>query len=644
MRPPAFRLTIQTSRIHERFAAHLPALLFFAILAAGAVFRIALFRMGCLSFDSDQAISCISALRILREGTLRVYNPGQAYGGECFAFYLVPFHLFFTPSPALARMSMIPVALAISAAGYWSTRVAFHSRQWAFTVMMLLTFPPSMVLDFHLRGHFTALVTLSWITAFGILWNLSERTKAKAWTRYEFWMASAGGLVLGLSVWAYPLGILTTVSLLVGLALFPERLAGLLGFPSPTEDAPSRTNMALNLATLVVLGIFTWVLWYGRSSRLLPFRPSHRNWIPVACVCVIALLTAARAVQARKAGLAASGVLGILAMAGGLWVGSLPVIWYVWFSKQTPFGVDTLVNSANQAWVQFASIFHTGIPVLLGYFQNWRVAPPHTPTVLRIALLLVALILFSAGVIRMLLSFSRHRDQYQPLVIVLALAVLQVVAFSLSSMGNFVQEPRYLLLLYPVMVFTMAGGVHWLHYSRTQWGRVSALFLLLFLVVMNLGSCFQLPRRVVDPRTGMKPDDSRLLAFLARNNLDRVSCRFDASGYWTAYALSYVSDEKILFAPAIHPEGVWIRSERYQREVDGAKRLAYLIRRDSPLPGFLRHRNVEFKEECIGPYRVYFDLSPDILRSMTFQQYEEACRELATSNTRETTTAPGFSR
>lgn len=91
------------------------------------------------------------------------------------------------------------------------------------------------------------------------------------------------------------------------------------------------------------------------------------------------------------------------------------------------------------------------------------------------------------------------------------------------------------------------------------------------------------------------------------------------STYWVSYPLAFRSQEQLIFTPRLpyHPDLRYsVRDDRYapySDDVAAAEKVAYITARNVELDSFLRigfaNRGVQWKEQVIGDFRVFYALS-----------------------------------
>lgn len=279
---------------------------------------------------------------------------------------------------------------------------------------------------------------------------------------------------------------------------------------------------------------------------------------------------------------------------------------------------------------QLAEVFRTGIPILLGFFHNWRADVGGLPEWGRWAVhgIYWAGLLYAVGAVVRARATGRHRMEGLWFFLILLGVVLAM--FSVSARGGLIAEPRYVLILYFVFVMAVGCMVSRLHRAGGMPALLARL-LLGVLLVANIWTCVDMPRLPLAPWTGIDRGDLQLIAELKQRGITRVSCRFSEHGYWLAYRLTYEAREEIVFAPADFPGGYVIRSRRYQRAVDGAPGRAYMVvAQEAPaLEARIRREGATFKTLRVADNVVFHDVEPDVLDRIPWQEYLAAQRAAA---------------
>ena len=110
---------------------------------------------------------------------------------------------------------------------------------------------------------------------------------------------------------------------------------------------------------------------------------------------------------------------------------------------------------------------------------------------------------------------------------------------------------------------------------------------------------------------------TKLITFLRENDE-----RFGYTNYWVSYPLAFLSQESLVFIPALpyHQDFRYTaRDNRYQpydTEVAHSNKVAYITTNhpalDEHLRGQFKQAGVAWKEQRIGDYQVFYSLSKPI--------------------------------
>ncbi|MBI9051308.1 MAG: glycosyltransferase family 39 protein [Anaerolineaceae bacterium] len=117
--------------------------------------------------------------------------------------------------------------------------------------------------------------------------------------------------------------------------------------------------------------------------------------------------------------------------------------------------------------------------------------------------------------------------------------------------------------------------------------------------------------------------DEELIAFLKENDLET-----GYSNYWVAYPLAFLSDEALIYIPALpyHPDFRFTERDNrytpYTEIVEYSDNVSYIVTNNPDLEDVLTSefswRNISFSYQEIGDFHIYYDLSelirPDQLR------------------------------
>ncbi|NWF67748.1 MAG: glycosyltransferase family 39 protein [Chloroflexi bacterium] len=192
--------------------------------------------------------------------------------------------------------------------------------------------------------------------------------------------------------------------------------------------------------------------------------------------------------------------------------------------------------------------------------------------------------------------------------------------FVLSQFGN---DPtgRYLLPLALPCALVTAAGIERLRALRPNTALLAVVVALLPLAYQTAGQigAVQSAQGLTtqfDALTDLPNTyDSQLIAFLQENDLTRGYTQ-----YWVAYRLIFLSDETLLYDPALPYKPTLVhrlgdnRYPAYAAAVAASARFAYITANQPGIDTLLREtcaaRGIQFQSARIGPYTVYYDFEP----------------------------------
>lgn len=592
------------------------------VLVSATVLRVVLFARGHLSFNADMADGGIGALRLLHGGPHSVFVPGQNYNGDLWSYYFLPFHMVFPPSVALLCLGVIPLTLTIGVSLLWMVQVLFRSRVWAFATMAIFLFPSPMVLAWtiHSGSHYIfVFIGISLGTA--LLARIVQTFDTEGWSRSNALRLLLFGFICGFCHWAHFCMLIFFVAVAMTLLLFPAKILKLAGVWSPLStqrrgwDHLSGTVQLILLAVLVLL---TRVLIAGSPN------PEHPNLFHLLISamslsllrCLISVLTPDDAPRRR---------LIPLLFFPALWIGALPVIWYIHGTGREILNVGGFVQSWAEFTMHLRAALLEGFPVLLGFRHDHGNPVLGVPFAVRVSSLGLGGICLVGLPFAAAIALRRKSPAAFGLTLACSVLLVQMLVYSASVHAWFAANPRYLLLVYWSYVITLGGFTAWLMKAlplRLKWlGTVP----LLLQMITNVWLCFDMPRREIAGWSGEDVAERALIEYLKDNGYDHVSCRFDSNGHWPAHELTYIAQEDVIFAPSAEPGRARIRNPQYQVQVDQADSLVYLMPHGSPdvqMWFFLTANEVSFEVTTFGAFTVFSELEPDILHDMTLSEYE----------------------
>jgi hypothetical protein len=293
-------------------------------------------------------------------------------------------------------------------------------------------------------------------------------------------------------------------------------------------------------------------------------------------------------------------------------LGALPsIVWNVrndWGSFMSP--IDDTTTYLHRLRV-FASPL---LPMLLGLrtpFTQERLLPAAVTLLLYAAIA----VLFAYGAYK-----ARHRNTSVLYVVALAFPFL----YTLAPATFFSQEPKYLVVLSPVLVLLVA------QLATTYWRAVAVVAVALVLTTATLDRMETYFRTVPAQPPAAPRDLGPLIATLDRLGLDRVYADF-----WLAYRLTFDTDERIVAAQnkftnlsfaggqAVASRHPFIRYPPYERKVEAARH-GFVLFRESIAHGADRQPGPEaaarveqlsrfvsqlsahgYTRHVVGPFAVY---------------------------------------
>lgn len=278
-------------------------------------------------------------------------------------------------------------------------------------------------------------------------------------------------------------------------------------------------------------------------------------------------------------------------------LGALPwIAWNVRHGLRSLQEVDPWVHSTYAG--RLDGFFTTLLPTLLGarhaYSGDWLLGP--------VGPLLTGAAVAGLGVL--VLRAVRDREERLRIEPLLAVAAAFPFLFALPKASYYVVEPRYGMLLAPVVALLVSTLV------VTRARQLVALVLAVALGLVTTASLLRFSRDNPMYVDLTPPRLEPLVEVLDEAGVDRVY-----ADYWIAYPLTFETRERIIGTPVDA-----VRSLRLRRMVDDADRSVYVLLADSPSDGStgaaLRDRGIPFDRREVGVFAVYFldsPVTPDML-------------------------------
>lgn len=306
--------------------------------------------------------------------------------------------------------------------------------------------------------------------------------------------------------------------------------------------------------------------------------------------------------------------------AAGFFIGSLP--WWLYaISKGFPALLTELLGGnvavETGSWLarigqHLLNLFVLGGTAMIGFRPPWEVrwlALPLLPFVL--IFWLAALILF--------IRQTRESPQKLERWVLLGVLLTFCVAFLFTSFGV---DPSGRYFLPAFLVFALiAGSALATVKIPTRW-KIAAVALVLVYQAWGTVTCVLrnppgLTTQFYAPTVYDHTAYPQLIDFLEKQGETR-----GYSTYWVSYPLAFRSQEELIFVPALpyHTDLTYSkRDDRYSPYttlVEQSERVAYITARNAGLDAYLRDKftylGVQWKEQSIGDFRVFYDLSAAI--------------------------------
>jgi hypothetical protein len=285
---------------------------------------------------------------------------------------------------------------------------------------------------------------------------------------------------------------------------------------------------------------------------------------------------------------------------GGFLAGSFP--WTVWNLRH---GWKSLASpelgavDATGALHNLSEVFRHSLPALAGAARLRIVTSWDTFPFSRWLVTFVLLALLIPAVSRAL-----RGDRISRLFLLCFLALVATVVWSTRYVPG---EPRVLFPFYVLIPPVLGFGFE--RWSRGRRGRYAAVVFVVVLLFAH-GADLAVQHRHLENTAG------EVTASL--NPLQDVLRKEDVShvytDYWTAYRLTFESNEEIIASPI--PGDEFVRYKPYQREVEGDRSAGIVFRgdRDRCLDAYLREQQQPYRRFFVKPFGVFTRVPADVLR------------------------------
>jgi hypothetical protein len=547
----------ELSRPRIFFGVNTSFLSLFCALSIAVIMKASLLLANVVSFNSDEAIVALMAKHIL-DGARPTFFYGQTYMGSLDAFLVAGGFLIFGEHIWVIRLIQGTLYLGTLLTTVWIGKKAFGSWKVGILAAWFLAIPPvnlTLYTTVSLGGYGEMLLLGNMILLVDLFiadaWNLSR------WSRV-IWLSMLFGFLTGLGIWAFGLALVYAVP--VGLVLGLK----LLGYVRE-KRAYATGRLASWKIPAGVLGVILAGLLIGATPWWL-YAVNH----------------------------------GFAQLLGELRGGAIA-------------GVEGLIWAAQVPQHTF-NLLLLGTTVIFGLRPPWEIR--------WLALPLIPLVLFFWIAVLVHLA-KKIRPSEKPSISFLMLAgviITLVLGFLLTPFGADPSGRYFLPLSVPLSLF----AAEMVYCLRDRWGN-RALGLVGFILLFNLLGTFQTALRY-PPGVSTQIDavaqvdhryDQALIDFLNQNGETR-----GYTNYWVSYPLAFLSNESLIFVPRLPYHQDFRYTERddryapYDQLVAQADRVAYITTNHPGLDDYLRKSfktlDVTWKEQRIGDYLVFFDLSKPV--------------------------------
>jgi len=430
--------------------------------------------------------------------------------------------------------------------------------------------------------------------------------------------------VLSTTVW---LGKEATGSVRIGLLA-----AALLAIPT--------TNVSLY--TTISLGGYGETLLIGNLLLVLAIRLSRRarlsEWLAMGFLAGFGLwangLTLVYSIPAivfalfhqKETWRTRPFLLGIGALILGGAVGATPWWIYAWQNGLTHL-VGELLGSAvsvEQGNLLARSASHLVNLLLLGIPAIFGMRPPWGITWLALPLIPFALAAWGWVLIYFFRSLGKNQPGREVRYLFLGVGITLFGGFLFTSFGVDPSGRYFLPLAVPLALAAADFALHSPAPKGERWAVV--MVILVFQVWGNVQAALTYPPGFTtqfDATTILEHRyDPELIRFLQSRQITR-----GYTHYWVAYPLAFQSGETLIFTPRLpyHQDLRYTprdnRYALYNDLVEGSAKVAYITARnpelDQKIVSGFSSLQVQWVEETIGDYHIYYDLSrpvrPDVL-------------------------------
>lgn len=413
---------------------------------------------------------------------------------------------------------------------------------------------------------------------------------------------------------------------LVARALFTKRRVATLAVvvaAVPTVLVTTYTTASLGgYGEIIVLG--NLILWGGYRVSWGGWRASRLAWLFLGFLSGVAFWTSGLSLvyilpvglvillrfRFSQVWLAALGLIGFGVGSSAWWYHNLVEGWAALkvLIEASPASTSPLEH--------LVSLLVLGIPGIFGLRFPW------SPTFSPLPLLFIGLLVYLAAAAYLGWSLKNDRALFAPgAVTLLGLFVLLYILVYTGSRYGVDGSGRYLLPLNLLVVLSAGVLLNAVWRRRPAWAG-ALLLLLLFINGAEIWRASRSDEKITtqfDPITRFDNRyDSELINFLRQNAEMR-----GYSNYWVSYRLAFLSNEELIYAPRLPYKADLSyapgddRYPQYSDMVLDSSKVALITtlhpQLDQELRRRLSARQVNFDEQWIGPYHVFYNLSRKVL-------------------------------
>jgi 4-amino-4-deoxy-L-arabinose transferase-like glycosyltransferase len=275
-------------------------------------------------------------------------------------------------------------------------------------------------------------------------------------------------------------------------------------------------------------------------------------------------------------------------------------------------GVEGLswISQIGQHLISFLLL---GVSVIIGIRPPWGIQWLGLPAIPFIIFFWITVIVYA-------IKPSGDRARGHPRDLLMGVMLTTIAGFILTPFGA---DPsgRYFLPLAVPLALLAADFIVAIASRVGNWAWVLAGFVILYNLVGTLQTATRMPPGITtqfDPVTQIDQRQILKLTSFLRENDER----YGYTNYWVSYPLAFLSQESLVFIPALpyHQDFRYTARDNryppYNNEVAHSNKVAYITTNHPALDERLRRQfeqaGLSWKERRIGDYQVFYSLSKPI--------------------------------